>query len=181
MSDSTASATPATPTTSTENDNDAHTDTMLIAYDGSVEAKRALEYAGRFLSTPRAYILTAWEPLQHQANRGVGASMAGAMYHPSDRPGEDDPAHADALEICKEGVRIAHDNGFEAEPFLVESATTLWSAIVDAADELDADIIVSGTRGLTGFKSLFQASVSDNVLRHAGKPVLIVPPLPDDK
>lgn len=161
--------------------NGGHKDTMLIAYDGSVEAKRALEYAGRFLSTPRAYILTAWEPLQHQANRGVGASMAGAIYQPADNPEDGDPAHAEALQTCKEGVQIARENGFEAEPFLVESATTIWSAIVDAAEELHADVIVSGTRGLTGFKSLFQASVSDNVLRHSGKPVLIVPPLPDSK
>lgn len=176
MSDTTSAHTEPTNQAPDAN-NGGHKDTMLIAYDGSVEAKRALEYAGRFLSTPRAYILTAWEPLQHQANRGVGASMAGA----ADNPEDGDPAHAEALQTCKEGVQIARENGFEAEPFLVESATTIWSAIVDAAEELHADVIVSGTRGLTGFKSLFQASVSDNVLRHSGKPVLIVPPLPDSK
>ena len=97
MSDTTSSHTEPT-NQAPDATNGDHKDTMLIAYDGSVEAKRALEYAGRFLSTPRAYILTAWEPLQHQANRGVGASMAGAIYQPADNPEDGDPAHAEALQ-----------------------------------------------------------------------------------
>ncbi len=44
------------------------------------------------------------------------------------------------------------------------------------ADELDADIIVTGTRGTTGLRSLLQSSVADHVLRHSHRPVLIVPP-----
>ncbi len=35
---------------------------MLIAYDGSDNAKRAVDYAGRFLSANRAVLVTAWEP-----------------------------------------------------------------------------------------------------------------------
>ena len=35
-------------------------DSMLIAYDGSDEAKRALAYAGTLLRVNQAYFLTAW-------------------------------------------------------------------------------------------------------------------------
>jgi len=38
------------------------------------------------------------------------------------------------------------------------------------------DIIVTGTRGTTGLRSLLQSSVADHVLRHSHRPVLIVPP-----
>lgn len=41
---------------------------MLIAYDGSDNAKRAVDYAGgRFLSANRAVLVTAWEPMVRQA------------------------------------------------------------------------------------------------------------------
>lgn len=47
---------------------------MLIAYDGSDNAKRAVDYAGRFLSANRAVLVTAWEPMVRQAARMSGLS-----------------------------------------------------------------------------------------------------------
>lgn len=153
-------------------------DSMLIAYDGSEESKRALEYAGQLLRVKKAYILTAWEPLQRQAARTAGAS--GMMQPDWDSTTENgDPAHDEAVAICREGVAVAADAGFVAEPYLVETETTIWSAIVDAAEELDAGVIVSGTRALTGFRGLFSASTSDAVVKNAGRPVLIVPAAKD--
>lgn len=150
-------------------------DSMLIAYDGSEEAKRALEWAGSLLTVKTAYILTAWEPLQRQAARTAGAS---GMMQPdwNATVGDSDPAHEEAERICREGVALAAEAGFTAEPYLVESETTIWSAIVDAARDLDAGVIVSGTRGMSGLRGLLASSTADAVLKHAGRPVLIVPP-----
>lgn len=158
-------------------------DTVLIAYDGSDEAQHAVEYAGRFLSAKNAYILTVWEPIHRQAARAAG--MSGMMQHDwstdsSEDPTNDDPAYAEAVSTCRQGVDLARQNGFVTEPFLVESATAIWSAIVDAAEELDVDIIVSGTRALHGWKSILQSSVSDSIVKNAGRPVLIVPPADED-
>ncbi|MBC2681416.1 universal stress protein [Corynebacterium anserum] len=157
-------------------------DTILIAYDGSEQSKAAIEYAGRFLSTTKAYILTVWEPIQRQTARAAG--MSGMMQHEwkseCDNPAQDDPAYAEAVATCTQGVEFAHQNGFETEPFLVESATAVWSAIVDAAEELQVDLIVTGTRALSGWKSILQTSVSDSIIKHAGRPVLIVPPLNEE-
>ena len=47
---------------------------ILIAYDGSDNAKRAIEYAGRFLAANRAVVVTAWEPMVRQAARMSGLS-----------------------------------------------------------------------------------------------------------
>lgn len=54
----------------------------------------------------------------------------------------------------------------------------MWGTVIDAADELDADLIVTGTRATTGLRSLIQSSVADHVLRRGRRPVLIVPPEP---
>ena len=47
-------------------------------------------------------------------------------------------------------------------------------AIVSAAKELDADLIVMGTRGLTGLKHVLLGSVAERTLRMASCPVVTV-------
>lgn len=150
-------------------------DLMLIAYDGSENAKRAIEYAGRFLSAERAVVLTAWEPMVLQAARLSGLS---GVVQPDWVPDEEleDVAYVDALTVNTEGVRLAKLAGFAAEARTVECTTTIWNAIVECADELDVDIIVAGTRGVTGIRALLHSSVADAVLRHCHRPVLLVPP-----
>jgi nucleotide-binding universal stress UspA family protein len=82
---------------------------------------------------------------------------------------------AEARRIACRGAAIARSAGFEAEPS-GELASATWEGIVDVADELDAAVIVIGSRGLTGMKKIFDASVSRQIAEHAGRPVLIVPP-----
>jgi nucleotide-binding universal stress UspA family protein len=48
-------------------------------------------------------------------------------------------------------------------------------AILDLADETDADMIVLGSRGLGGFPELLLGSTSSQVSQHSRRPVLIVP------
>jgi len=50
------------------------------------------------------------------------------------------------------------------------------SDIVKAAEDLNADLIVMGTHGATGFQHLLLGSVTEKVLRSASRPVLTVPP-----
>lgn len=150
-------------------------DLILIAYDGSDNAKRAIEYAGRFLTTDRAIVVTAWEPMVRQAARMSGLS---GVMQPEWVPAEDaeDVAFTDAKATNDEGVALAESVGLKVEGHCAECTTAIWSAIVEKADDSNADIIVTGTRGTTGLRSLLQSSVADHVLRHSHRPVLIVPP-----
>jgi universal stress protein E len=50
--------------------------------------------------------------------------------------------------------------------------------IVKVAADLDCDIIVIGTRSLTGVRKAILGSVAEGVLRHASCDVLVVPPAP---
>ena len=53
------------------------------------------------------------------------------------------------------------------------------TTIVDGAANLGADLIVMGSHGTNGFERLLLGSVTDEVLRKAGCPVLVVPPSAD--
>jgi hypothetical protein len=46
--------------------------------------------------------------------------------------------------------------------------------IVALADELEADLIIVGSRGLRGIKRALVGSVSESVFRHARRPVMVV-------
>lgn len=150
-------------------------DLILIAYDGSENAKRAIEYAGRFLAADKAVLVTVWEPMIRQAARMSGLS---GMMQPDWLPDEggDDIAHVEARDVAEEGLELARQAGLAVEARCVESGATVWTTIVEIADELDADVIVTGTRGTTGLRSLIHSSTADHVLRHSRRPVLIVPP-----
>lgn len=50
-----------------------------------------------------------------------------------------------------------------------------WKAIVDAANEIDADVIVMGTRPHSGIGHALMGSTATKVKNNAGRLVLIVP------
>ncbi|AMY17471.1 universal stress protein [Rhodococcus kroppenstedtii] len=150
-------------------------DVMLIAYDGSDNARRAVQYAGRFLQSERAIVVTAWEPMVRQAARMSGLSGVMAPEWLPDETTED-IALSDARATNSEGLELAARAGINADGRCEESHSAIWTTIVEVADEVNADIIVTGTRGRTGLRSLLQSSVADLVLKHSHRPVLIVPP-----
>lgn len=50
-----------------------------------------------------------------------------------------------------------------------------WKAIVDVANEIDADVIVMGTRPHSGIGHALMGSTATKVMNNSGRPVLIVP------
>lgn len=64
---------------------------------------------------------------------------------------------------------VGGDTSVTVEPVAVEAPPT--SALLDAAG--DADLVVVGSRGLGGFKSLLLGSVSHQIVQHAPCPVVI--------
>ena len=148
---------------------------MLIAYDGSEESRRALDQAAALLRPTHVELLTAWEPTHRQAARGAGATG----MHQGDwtsRVENEDPAYTSALAILREGAAAAEDLGLKANAHLVESATSMWSAIVDAAYELRPDVIVCGTQATTGIRGLWRNSTAELLIKNSSCPVFVVPP-----
>jgi nucleotide-binding universal stress UspA family protein len=65
------------------------------------------------------------------------------------------------------------EGGTEAEALLVQGPTT--DTIIELAGKLNADLIVVGSHGKGALYRALVGSVSEQVLRHAKVPVLVVP------
>jgi nucleotide-binding universal stress UspA family protein len=76
--------------------------------------------------------------------------------------------------LRKESWRVKAAGGTVAGSHLRMGQVAL--EIVALAEELQADLIVMGSRGLGGVRRALMGSVSDSVVRHAHCPVLVVRP-----
>jgi nucleotide-binding universal stress UspA family protein len=144
---------------------------ILIAYDGSDDARAAIDRAGELLSGQPATILTVWERfVDVMARAGVGMPIGSVDYEELDRANEEQ-----ARRRAEEGAERARQAGLRARAVSRARETSIAAAILAEADEVGARAIVVGTRGLTGVKSLFLGSVSHAVVQHATRPVIVVP------
>jgi nucleotide-binding universal stress UspA family protein len=65
------------------------------------------------------------------------------------------------------------DAGVSVETSLIEAPTT-WRGIIQAAESVQADLIVMGSHGRSGLEKLLLGSVTQAVLTHSRIPVLVV-------
>jgi nucleotide-binding universal stress UspA family protein len=143
---------------------------LLLCFDGSDDAKRAIRRAGELFAGRHALVLTVWQAiadLDGFAGTGPAASSVDVV-------GVNRAAAEDAARVAREGARLALQVGLEVDPFTVEATGPVWKQIVEIADGHDAAAIVMGSRGLTGVRSLLLGSVSSAVVHHAERPTLVV-------
>jgi nucleotide-binding universal stress UspA family protein len=140
---------------------------ILLCYDGSGQAIEAIDFAARFCAGGTyATVLYAWE---------ASPMATSADWAPVTIPPEpDQPEKRRARRLAEAGAQYARDRGLDAEARIEETMASPWRTIVDVADG-EYDLIVMGTRGLTGLRSVMPGSTSHHVVQHAACPVLIVP------
>lgn len=134
--------------------------TIVVGYDGTEASGRALDRAGELaVAFGSSVILTSVSPVM------TGASHGGGSVDPTDPP----EAHEAQLESAREKLA---GRGVQAD--VVLGMGDAAEAIVELADQRNADLIVVGTREPGFFERLLGHSVSDSVQRHAHCDVLIV-------
>jgi nucleotide-binding universal stress UspA family protein len=138
---------------------------ILIATDGSSSALQAVEFGLELAEEHQA------EPIfVHVAPAADVLPVAGfAMAGPVSVPHELDEHDRSSLE---EALELAGRRGIEARSRLLVGGAA--RQIVAYADEIDADLIIVGSRGLGAIGSTLLGSVSRKVLHDAKRPVLIV-------
>lgn len=139
---------------------------VLVCYDGSPGAALAIDEAAELFPGRHALVLSVWSSPIGMAVHGMAAE---AHAHREEQRGIAS-AHA------SEGCELARAAGLLADAVTADgSADGTPQAILDTADEHRARIIVVGARGLGGVRALFLGSVSEAVVRHARRSVLVVP------
>jgi nucleotide-binding universal stress UspA family protein len=146
---------------------------ILICYDGSPDSQAAIERAGELMPGQPATVLTIWEPFVDVITR----TGAGMEFWPDGVNLEkmDQAAQRAARDRAEQGVARARGAGLNPQPRTRARGATITETIPSEADEVAADAIVLGTRGLTGLKSLMLGSVSHAILQHTDRPVIVVP------
>jgi nucleotide-binding universal stress UspA family protein len=154
---------------------------VLFAYDGSTGADAAIESAASLLGREEIHgvVATIWEPLLVQALRTERFGSP-VLPLPLDATAGDELMEAHARQIAEHGAAVAREAGLAVRPLWISDRHDIAKAIVDAATELDVDLIVTGARGLTGVRSLI-GSVSRRVVQDAQQPVLVVPTVDVDE
>jgi nucleotide-binding universal stress UspA family protein len=140
--------------------------TILVPTDFSADAEAALSTA-----TDLARIFHARIVLLHayHVDIPVASPIAGGYALPPSFY-EDLRSHCTAR-VEKLAEEVAAD-GIEATGIALLEPASL--SIVEQAQSLPADLIVMGTRGLTGLKHVVLGSVAERVVRLAPCPVLTV-------
>jgi nucleotide-binding universal stress UspA family protein len=134
---------------------------ILIAHDGSEEARRAVE-AGTDLALRYAARATLLTVIQHPA---YAATI-----------GEVQEADAERRELVnriqREAIEFARMRGLDVEAAIVSGHPA--EAIVDYAQRHTVDLIVMGHRGMSDMRRFLVGSVTDRVVDHAPCMVLVV-------
>ena len=139
---------------------------IVVGTDGSETAEKAVGQAMELAKVHGAtlHVVTAFQPVSSegfQSSRGVPAEFSSSA------------SPRDAVDALL--GEIAHLATEAAIPF--ETYARMGDpadALLDVAEERDADLIVVGNKGMTGAKRFLLGSVQNKVSHHAPCSVLII-------
>jgi nucleotide-binding universal stress UspA family protein len=134
---------------------------IVVAYDGSESSVRATRFALRFIAGDGAeiWIVHATDPPRTVAEP---------------RTEEEQGSETTAIEQGLRAIQsVADPSGRRLHVWVREGRAA--TIVLEAAAEVNADLIVVGTRGLRGASRLLLGSVSTEVLSHSRRPVTVVP------
>lgn len=148
---------------------------ILICYDGSDGSVKALSTAARLFPGAHATIAFASRPPLPYG----GISYGGQIILPPDIQQEvEQKAREEAERLVGAAVEHARAEGLDATPDAPQSTEPIWRQLLAAADDIDASVIVAGSRGYGEVKALLLGSTSQALAHHSRRPLLIVPAPP---
>ena|SRR6476620_6317258 len=140
---------------------------IVVGTDGSETAGKAVEAAVELakMCDAQLHIVSAYEPVPK------GRLREEARQAPDDTQWMINERE-DVDATLSEAADKVREAGVEADTFAREGDPA--DAILDVAEERDADLIVVGNKGMTGAKRFLLGSVPNRVSHHAPCSVLII-------
>ena len=139
---------------------------ILAPIDGSASSKAAIELAVQLAKEAGAKLIFC-----HAVHIPRPAHDAGGFAREQIMEEETTAAH----EILEAARKQAADAGIEAKAVMV--GDRVGDAILDAAKEHGADVIVMGTHGHSAIRRAILGSTTAEVISRAAVPVMVAPPV----
>ncbi len=141
----------------------------IIAFDDSDAAKEALKFSMKFKGVIDEFIIVYVSPSL------IGVTPTFDTYIPASVYQRQEETSDSIIESAK---KIAGDTSSNLTFVNVDSkGETVPKAIMRTAKERGADIIITGTRKLSGLSKAILGSVSSEIVKLSTIPVLITPPV----
>jgi nucleotide-binding universal stress UspA family protein len=140
---------------------------IVVGTDGSETATEAVKTAVELakLSNAKLEIVSAYEPVPQSRLREEGEGISGDVSH-AINPREDVQFVLDkAAGVAKQAKVEVVTHPREGDPA---------DAILDVAEENDADLVMVGNKGMTGARRFLLGSVPNKISHHAPCDVWIV-------
>jgi nucleotide-binding universal stress UspA family protein len=137
----------------------------LLATDGSPQAELAAMVAIDLAESTNSRLHVV----------AVGRTFPAAVYEVYTETARED-LRREAQEVLDEQVRKIEEAGGTVAIAHLRMGERRDEAIVHLAEEINAGLIVIGSRGYGGLKRALLGNVADSVVRHAHCPVLVVRP-----
>jgi nucleotide-binding universal stress UspA family protein len=140
---------------------------IVVGTDGSDTAKEAVRQSVELAKSVGAELLlvSAYQPVSRvSVKREAAQAPEDVQWMVS--------AREDVGTLLSEAARTAEEAGVAVQTFQRQGDPA--DAILDVAEERDADLIVVGNKGMTGAKRFLLGSVPNRVSHHAPCSVLII-------
>ena len=140
---------------------------ILLAIDGSESSMEAAHYAIELAKSASAELIAI--TVLHKSLSSYGLAPA-----PNETEQDKEKRVLKTKEWFEKVIQEAEVTQINFRTELIDTQLSVESAIVEYAEEENADLIVMGTRGLSGFKRLLLGSVAIGVATYSTCPVLII-------
>jgi nucleotide-binding universal stress UspA family protein len=149
---------------------------VLIAYDGSDTAGRAIREAAQLFGARQVLVVTVWEPaLAYETEIPMtGLEMPAVPIDIEGAHEIEEELHERARRTAQAGAELAQSVGLHAKGLAVADKVNVAETIIEVARKRAVAAIVVGSRGLKGLRARLEGSTSKAVLQDAPCPVLVV-------
>lgn len=142
---------------------------ILVALDGSEHSNKALKTAVKLAKRCDAELI-----LFHAMQLGNLGPAYAAMVSRSARAVYQSVAQEQADAILDDAEKAASDRGVKRIMRLTREDDSAAAAILAAAGSAKVELVVIGTRGLTGLREMAMGSVAHKVVSAAHCPVMVI-------
>ncbi|HEV8559683.1 MAG TPA: universal stress protein [Actinophytocola sp.] len=152
-------------------------DLVLIGFDGTPAAERAVRESAALFSSRPALVVTVWEPgrafdLALIPARGLELPLSSVDIRTAAEA--DEAAYREAQQLARWGAQLANDGGLRAEALTVADERSVAGTLVALARERAAAVVVLGAHRHGRIAELLVGTTTRGVLQHAPCPTLVV-------